>query len=81
MVTATNGVPGDNSRLVWHLDLTGTSERVLTAESIYPDVPRLVVLLVLFILLGSGIVALSAGARRRYAKMRADKQAAAMTEV
>jgi len=33
------------------------------------------------LLLGSGIVALSAGARRRYAKMRASKQAAAMTEV
>jgi len=32
-------------------------------------------------LFGSGIVALSAGARRRYAKMRANKQAAAMTEV
>jgi hypothetical protein len=56
MVTATNGVPGDNSRLVWHLDITGTSERVLTAESIYPDWPRLVVLLVIFILLGSGLV-------------------------
>ncbi len=33
------------------------------------------------LLFGSGIVALSAGARRRYAKMRANKQAAAMTEV
>ena len=32
-------------------------------------------------LFGSGIVALSAGARRRYAKMRASKQAAATTEV
>ena len=64
VVTATNGVPGDNSRLVWHLDLTGTSERVLTAESIYPDVPRLVVLLVLFILLGSGIVFRSRTSRR-----------------
>ena len=32
------------------------------------------------LLFGSGIVALSAGARRRYAKMRADKQAAAMKE-
>lgn len=32
------------------------------------------------LLFGSGIVALSAGARRRYAKMRADKQAAAMRE-
>ena len=64
VVTATNGVPGDNARLVWHLDLTGTSERVLTAESIYPDVPRLVVLLVLFILLGSGIVFRSRSSRR-----------------
>ena len=33
------------------------------------------------LLFGSGIVALSAGARRRYAKMRASKQAAATTEV
>ena len=33
------------------------------------------------LLLGSGIVALSAGARRRYAKMRASKEAAAMMEV
>ena len=32
-------------------------------------------------LFGSGIVALSAGARRRYAKMRASKQAATTTEV
>jgi hypothetical protein len=32
------------------------------------------------LLFGSGIVALSAGARRRYAKMRASKQAAAMRE-
>jgi hypothetical protein len=55
-VTATNGVPGDNSRLVWHLDLTGASERVLTAESVYPDWPRLVVLLVIIVLLGGGLV-------------------------
>ena len=33
------------------------------------------------LLFGSGIVALSASARRRYAKMRASKQAAATTEV
>jgi hypothetical protein len=33
------------------------------------------------LLFGTGIVALSAGARRRYAKMRASKQAAAVTEV
>jgi hypothetical protein len=46
VVTATNGVPGDQSRLVWHLDLASGAERVLTAESIYPDVPRVVLLLV-----------------------------------
>jgi hypothetical protein len=51
VVTATNGVPGDQSRLVWHLDLTSGSERVLTAESIYPDVPRLVVLLIAILLI------------------------------
>jgi hypothetical protein len=33
------------------------------------------------LLFGSGIVALTAGARRRYAKMRANKEAAAVTEV
>ena len=64
VVTATNGVPGDNSRLVWHLDLTTGSERVLTAESIYPDWPRLVLLLVIFVLLGSGIVFRSRGRRQ-----------------
>ena len=63
VITATNGVPGDNSRLVWHLDLTAGSERVLTAESIYPDWPRLVLLLVVFVLLGSGIVFRSRGKR------------------
>jgi hypothetical protein len=63
VVTATNGVPGDNSRLVWHLDLTAGSERVLTAESIYPDWPRLVVLLAIFILLGGGLLVRSRRSR------------------
>jgi hypothetical protein len=51
LVTATNGLPGDQSRLVWHLDMTSTSPRVLTAESIYPDVPRFVLLLLVIVLI------------------------------
>ncbi len=64
VVTATNGVPGDQSRLVWHLDLASGSERVLTAESIYPDVPRLVVLLLIFVLI-VGAVFIRSRTRRR----------------
>jgi len=56
IVTATNGVPSDQARLVWHLDLTGASERVLTAESIYPDWPRLIVLLVVIVLVAGGVI-------------------------
>ena len=57
-VTATNGASGDQSRLVWHLDLTSGSERVLTAESIYPDVPRLILLLVIIVLIAVGTIVL-----------------------
>jgi hypothetical protein len=64
VVTATNGVPGDQSRLVWHLDLSSGAERVLTAESIYPDVPRLVVFVIAVLLL-AGIVIVRSRARRR----------------
>jgi hypothetical protein len=56
VVTATNGVPGDQSRLVWHLDLASGSERVLTAESIYPDVPRLVVFLIVIVLIVGAVL-------------------------
>ena len=63
VVTATNGVPGDQSRLVWHLDLSSGAERVLTAESIYPDVPRLIVFVVAILLL-AGVVIVRSRARR-----------------
>jgi hypothetical protein len=63
IVTATNGVPGDQSRLVWHLDLTSGSERVLTAESIYPDVPRLVVLLLAIVVIVGAVFVRSRGRR------------------
>src|SRR4029077_4606000 len=63
VVTATNGVPGDQSRLVWHLDLSSGSERVLTAESIYPDVPRLVALLLIILLLVVLVLVRSRGLR------------------
>jgi hypothetical protein len=43
---------------VWHLDLTSGSERVLTAESIYPDVPRLILLLVIVVLIVVGTIVL-----------------------
>ena len=58
VVTATNGVLGDQSRLVWHLDLTSGTERVLTAESIYPDFPRLILLLVVIALIAVGTIVL-----------------------
>jgi hypothetical protein len=56
VVTATNGLPGDQSRLVWHLDLTSGAERILTAESIYPDFPRLLVVLVAIVLIAGTII-------------------------
>jgi hypothetical protein len=64
-VTATNGAPSDGSRLVWHLDPSSASERILTAESIYPDVPRLVLLLVIIVLIGIGTIVLRSRRSRR----------------
>jgi len=63
VVTATNGVPGDQSRLVWHLDLASGTERVLTAESIYPDVPLLIVFVLAIVLL-AGVVIVRSRRRR-----------------
>ena len=44
-------IPGDSSRLVWHLDIGATSERVLTAESVYLDWPRLVLAVIVVIVI------------------------------
>jgi hypothetical protein len=63
IVTASNGVPGDGSRLVWHLDLASGTERVLTAESIYPDVPRLVALVIVIVLIVGAVFIRSRGRR------------------
>lgn len=63
VITATNGLPGAESRLVWHLDLTSGTERVLTAESIYPDFPRLIVLLLVIVLVAGTIIFRSRGRR------------------
>jgi len=57
--------------------VTPPSETPTPTPTPTPPIPEPASLL----LLGSGLVALSASARRRYAKMRASKQAAAMTEV
>jgi hypothetical protein len=54
-VTSTNGTAADQSRLVWHMDLTSTSERVLVAESIYLDWMRIVLVLVIVALVVAGI--------------------------
>jgi hypothetical protein len=64
VITATNGATGDQSRLVWHLDLTSGSARVLTAESLYPDVPRIVLLLVLIAALVIAVIWLRSRAAR-----------------
>ena len=63
LVTATNGATGDQSRLVWHLDLTSGTERVLTAESLYPDVPRIILLLVLIGALAIAVIWLRSRSR------------------
>lgn len=52
-VTSTNGTSAEQSRLVWHMDLTSTSERVLTAESIYLDWMR-IVLVIVIVAVGAG---------------------------
>ena len=62
-VTATNGASGDQSRLVWHLDLTSGTARVLSAESVYLDWPRLF-LIVLVVLGGAGALFIRSRATR-----------------
>jgi hypothetical protein len=75
-VTATNGVPGDNSRLVWHLDISSTSDRVLTAESIFIDWPRLALVIVILLVLTGGM--LIRGRARRASTQSASPPPAAM---
>lgn len=58
---ATNGIPGDTSRVVWHLSLTSRSDRTLTAESLFIDWPRIA----LALLLTAGAVVIARVRRRR----------------
>jgi hypothetical protein len=52
-VTSTNGLPGDDTRLTWHLALTSASERELTAESIYLDWPRILLVVIVLGVVGT----------------------------
>jgi len=48
IVTDTNGIKSDDGRLSWHVSFTSpSSQQTLFAESIYPDLPRGGMLLVL----------------------------------
>jgi len=62
IVTETNGIKSDDGRLAWHVSFASpSSQQTLIAESIYPDVPRVGVLLVLL----GGLVAWRVIAARR----------------
>lgn len=54
-VTSTNGTSAEQSRLVWHMDLTSRAERVLVAESIYLDWMRIALVLAIVALIIVGV--------------------------
>ena len=51
-VTSTNGTRSDDGRIVWHVAFNSpTTQESLVAESIYPDLPRVALLLALIVAL------------------------------
>jgi hypothetical protein len=66
IVMSTNGSRADDGRLVWHVSFASpTTQQTLLAESMYPDVPRIV--LVLALIASTAFIHAFVLDRRRYA--------------
>lgn len=52
ILLATNGIPGDDGRIVWHLQWDSTATQTLTAESLFIDWPRIGAIALLLVVLG-----------------------------